>query len=1594
MDMHKSRYWHGLGVMLALGAGLYTTAFAQLTPKVYTGPGGGAWEEPANWTPAGVPTNTHAVYLTNLTVKVAAEAVAGSLELVGGSLIVGGATTKVLSQTPLDAGRTNPVGLRVEGSCLLAGDCSIGGVNQSCYSYLTVGGDLTLAGSSALAIHAGARTNEVFTQGGARVTVAGTTTLNTGCWIYPDCDPFTGAPVIFDLQDLTIAAGAGFDATQRGWGYRNLGPDTPPAGLLYQKVNSDYYCTYSPGAGSSYDRGGGYGGNGGNAGEGRGLAYGLPYAPGQPGAPNGIYGNNLSNSRRGGGAIRIAADNVVLAGALHADGGFQSIYGASSGGGIWVTCNHIEFGLAARLCAVGADIIDFSSGGGGGRISIGIGLSDAEIAALAAGEVPTHLIYGPLTQVAVQIRGGQASGNFASSGTATLVQAPAADRLLEVKGNPVQAGEPAVGYATHALDWNQTITAAVPTPGLDPASSGRMRYTCAGYTLADTNGVFASGTANTVEVTATNNLVLTWLWDNPEFRFRTAAGANGRLRIGSETNTLFEQWMPAGITNDFTVEALPDPGFRFLCWEGDVVPGATFNRQVTVPTHPQPRTLTARFVPAAPALADKVFTGVDNGFWESDANWTPAGVPTIGDAVHITNKTVHVDTVAEAGRLVLSGGALIVAGTKNKVAEQTPRYPARTEPVGLFVVEDLRLGGNASIGGVGQACESYLTVGGDLTLTGSKALAIYAGPSADRLYPFKAGGARVTVAGTTTIDPGCWVYPDCDTFTGHPVVFDLQDLAIAATGGFDATQRGWGYMNFGPRIPPAPNYHERIIPNFWVTPAPGWGMDYSIGAGHGGRGGSYSTLRGRGLAYGLPYAPGQPGAPNGIYGNNLSNSRRGGGAIRILARGVALDGSLKADAGPQSHYGGSSGGGIWLTCQTITYGLEAAASAQGGLCGSSYSSPGGGGRISFGVNLAPADIEALHAGEAPATLTYEDLTQLAVDVTGGRGRLTGGVYAYGESGSATLVLSATADKILTVAGHPLWNGVPCPDYGAHSVAHGTWVTNSVAAVSTLASADHRVRYHCQGYTLANLEGQVDAGTTNWVAFQVNENLTLTWLWGEEEVRYDATAGQHGTIRQGGVTGDFSEWLAPGAPSTSLEALPDDGYEFLYWLGDVPAGAATSNPLQITTGVPRSVQALFRLADPPTTRLWNGGTAALGVWHDPANWLPAGNLPGRHDHVIIDSGYCCTTNYAECGSLSVSNAAILRVASHTTAANRASRTESENQLPLTGVAFDEGALVVHGDLELTQSAQLGAGGTDQGYAISLAVGGDLRLSDTASLAIYGGPTNQLFNWLTGTASVRVGGELLVQSNCWIYPASDRYTGGSPRFDVNRLHVEAGAGFDATERGFDGLKERDPETLAPGRGYSFNYGGGYGGLGGALERPTVFGQTYGFATAPIYPGSCNGNYTDANYYKRGGGLVRVHAAGTVVLGGSLIANGPSSTYYGGPSGGGIWITAARFRFKPGSLLHARGGKSNYDYSGGGGGRIALGINLTEEDLVQLAATGLPVSRVEAYDAPAFHARYGGVSVDVTPVTVRTDEKSAQPGTFVLLDATRHGSLLMLR
>lgn len=68
-----------------------TLVAGELAPKVYIGPNNGEWTDVVNWEPAGLPALTNALFITNATVRVATEGLAGSLLLNGGALIIAGA---------------------------------------------------------------------------------------------------------------------------------------------------------------------------------------------------------------------------------------------------------------------------------------------------------------------------------------------------------------------------------------------------------------------------------------------------------------------------------------------------------------------------------------------------------------------------------------------------------------------------------------------------------------------------------------------------------------------------------------------------------------------------------------------------------------------------------------------------------------------------------------------------------------------------------------------------------------------------------------------------------------------------------------------------------------------------------------------------------------------------------------------------------------------------------------------------------------------------------------------------------------------------------------------------------------------------------------------------------------------------------------------------------------------------------------------------------------------------------------------------------------------------------------------------------------
>lgn len=136
-------------------------------------------------------------------------------------------------------------------------------------------------------------------------------------------------------------------------------------------------------------------------------------------------------------------------------------------------------------------------------------------------------------------------------------------------------------------------------------------------------------------------------------------------------------------------------------------------------------------------------------------------------------------------------------------------------------------------------------------------------------------------------------------------------------------------------------------------------------------------------------------------------------------------------------------------------------------------------------------------------------------------------------------------------------------------------------------------------------------------------------------------------------------------------------------------------------------------------------------------------------------------------------------------------------------------------------------------------------------------------------------------------------------------------------------------APGASHStYGAGAGYGGAGGDNStRAALGGWPYGSATEPTALGSGGGNAFRAQG-GAGGGTLRLTVNGTLIIQGSVAANGlvggvSSEQWYnygGGGAGGSVLLTAGTLAGS--GVIAANGGAGGHGYCGGGsGGRIAI-------------------------------------------------------------------------
>lgn len=434
--------------------------------------------------------------------------------------------------------------------------------------------------------------------------------------------------------------------------------------------------------------------------------------------------------------------------------------------------------------------------------------------------------------------------------------------------------------------------------------------------------------------------------------------------------------------------------------------------------------LAAAALAAQPACAETktwlLNTQKGRGYWDDPAQWSPAGVPGPDDDVVIQGKATycHVSNSISVASLTIGNKCNLEVGVTTGTAGGPYPHefkPGATSavadendsPIAINVAGDLKIIENGAliVGRPGWGRIAAVNVGGDLFVQSHTSnretqrhsfIDIWAGET-NATHTIQGGSAFLDVAGTTTLTNGYAnggvIHFGGDPTMGSTVVASFGDIEIAEGCSINANAGGYN----------------------WNRSAMFAGPGTSVTDG-GNRAGSYG---GRGLGNESPsLVYGEPDAPYWLGSACIDNLAKdggaaGGGAVRITAGGIVVNGAISADGG-QDGYESASGGSVWIKCDTLSG--SGSISASGGVNGraSQYNRYcGGGGRIALDIRNDVGD----------------DF-QLAVGVPcGGYGRseyLATATLKSGEAGSVWANKAAVLERI-----YPRCTGGAfyCPEFG-------------------------------------------------------------------------------------------------------------------------------------------------------------------------------------------------------------------------------------------------------------------------------------------------------------------------------------------------------------------------------------------------------------------------------------------------------------------------------------------------------------------------------------------------------------------------------------
>lgn len=227
-------------------------------------------------------------------------------------------------------------------------------------------------------------------------------------------------------------------------------------------------------------------------------------------------------------------------------------------------------------------------------------------------------------------------------------------------------------------------------------------------------------------------------------------------------------------------------------------------------------------------------------------------------------------------------------------------------------------------------------------------------------------------------------------------------------------------------------------------------------------------------------------------------------------------------------------------------------------------------------------------------------------------------------GGQLTAYSTAPDWRLVIAGDPLSYGHPSPrPYGTNSVLAAVTLTNRVPSLVET----NMGRFQCVGWTGT---GCVPAsGTDCVVVVSMLTNSTLTWQWTPTEYQLICQTAGRGKV-------NFSNlWCAAGS-SIAVTATPQDGYQFVKWIGNISPEDSVKPTVSFVMNRGRSITALFGMIAPGSTSqdwtTYGGGTSHSGYVPGLVNGVAFGlrwtaDLGGTLGQAVIASNRVYVTRFS-------------------------------------------------------------------------------------------------------------------------------------------------------------------------------------------------------------------------------------------------------------------------------------------------------------------------------------------------------------------------------